>query len=76
MFGNWNFGVIRYNADGSLDPSFNPGGGYGIAPNNQSMVVYSPRPSDDYLNEYSTLRPVSLLRSIAMLRLLRLMLAK
>ena len=31
--GNWDVGLIRYNAaDGTLDPTFNPGGVYGIAP--------------------------------------------
>jgi uncharacterized delta-60 repeat protein len=48
--GNWNFALLRYNADGSLDPSFNPGGTYGMSPNNESTVVTSVGAGDDYGN--------------------------
>ncbi|MGD9412210.1 MAG: hypothetical protein PVJ54_10140, partial [Desulfobacterales bacterium] len=48
--GNWNFALLGVKADGTLDPAFNPGGTYGMSPNNESMVVTSVDTGDDYGN--------------------------
>ena len=48
--GNYDFGLVRYNVDGSLDTTFNPAGTYGIFPNTPGMVVTSVSPGHDYGN--------------------------
>jgi uncharacterized delta-60 repeat protein len=45
--GNWNFALLGLKADGTLDPTFNPGGTYGMSPNSESMVVTSVDTGDD-----------------------------
>ncbi len=45
--GNNDFAVVRYNADGGLDTSFNPGGVFGGPPNLAGMVVTAISGSDD-----------------------------
>jgi uncharacterized delta-60 repeat protein len=47
---NWNFALLGVKADGTLDPAFNPGGTYGMSPNNESKVVTSVDTGDDYGN--------------------------
>jgi uncharacterized delta-60 repeat protein len=47
---NWNFALLGLKADGTLDPTFNPGGTYGMSPNNESLVVTSVDSGDDYGN--------------------------
>lgn len=45
--GNNDFALVRYNPDGSLDTSFNPGGGFGGPPNLAGMVTTAITAADD-----------------------------
>ena len=49
-FHYWDIGLVRYNVDGTLDTSFNPGGAYGLPPNTPGAVVTSVGPDSDYGN--------------------------
>jgi uncharacterized delta-60 repeat protein len=50
--GDWNLNIalLGLNADGTLDPTFNPGGTYGMSPNEESIVVTSVNSGSDYGN--------------------------